>query len=146
MRFTIVVPQENITSKADTLIDTATSLNFVSRKFLHANGFYKYCKASPKIVIRVANEQRIVTNKIFCPSVFTIDGQEFSGLQFRVLPHSKSSDIILGLLALGDLDVTIHPNSNEFTVKNASVACHREPTRISCLLIDTTKMDEILIK
>ncbi len=39
MRFTAVVSQENLTSKADTLIDTASSLNFVSKRFLNANGF-----------------------------------------------------------------------------------------------------------
>jgi hypothetical protein len=146
MRFTAVMSQENLTSKADTLIDTAISLNFVSKKFLNANGFYKYYKAAPKIAVRVANEQRISTDKIFCRSVFTIDGHNFSGLEFRVLPHFKSSDIILGLPALRDLDVTIHPSSNEFTVKNATVVCHREPIRISCILVDTSKMDKILVK
>ena len=34
MRFLVVVSQENITSKAETWIDTADSLNFVSRKNL----------------------------------------------------------------------------------------------------------------
>ena len=87
MRFTDAVSQENKTSKADTLIDTAASLNFVSKKFLNANGFYKYCKSAPKIVVRVANEQRIATNKIFCRTVFTIDGEEFTGLLFGVLPY-----------------------------------------------------------
>ncbi len=104
--------QENITSKTGTLFDTATSLNFVSKGFLNANGFYKYCKAAPKIVVRFAIMQRIVANKILCPTVFTIDRQEFSGLKFRVLPHFKSSDIILESQALRDLDVTIHPSSN----------------------------------
>ncbi len=146
MRFTAVVSQENISSKADTLIDTAASLNFVSKRFLNANGFYNYCKAAPKIAVRVANEQRISTDKIFCPTVFTIDGHNFSGLEFRVLPHFKSADIILGLTSLRDLDVTIHPSSNEFTVKNVTVCCHREPLRISCVLVDTTKMEKILVK
>jgi ssRNA-specific RNase YbeY (16S rRNA maturation enzyme) len=44
------------------------------------------------------------------------------------------------------MDVTIHPSSNEFIVKNATVACHREPRRVSCLLVDKSKMDKILIK
>jgi hypothetical protein len=127
MRFTAVVSQENPTSKADTLIDTAASLNFVSKRFLNASGFYKYCKAAPKIAVRVANEQRISTDIILCSTVFTIDGHDFSGLEFRVLPQFKSLDIILGLPTLIDLDVTIHPSSNDFTVKNAPVACHREP-------------------
>jgi hypothetical protein len=54
--------------------------------------------------------------------------------------------MILGLPSIRDLDVTIHPSSNEFLVQNATVACHREPKRISCRLVDTTKMDKILIK
>jgi len=40
----------------------------------------------------------------------------------------------------------MRPSSNEFTMKNATVDCHREPRRISCLLVETTKMDKILIK
>ncbi len=80
MRFTALVSLENISSKADTLIDTAASLNFVSKRFLNANVFYKYYKAAPKIAVRVANEQRISTDKIFYPTVFTIDGYDFSGL------------------------------------------------------------------
>ncbi len=63
-----------------------------------------------------------------------------------MLPHFKSSDIILGLSALRDLDVTIHSSSNEFTVKNATVVCHREPRRIICILVETSKMDKILIR
>ena len=88
MRFTAVISQENVTSKADTLlIDTAASLNFVSKKFLNTNEFYKYCKAAPKIVVRVANEQRIVTSKIFCPSVFLIDEHEI----FMITIQSSAS-------------------------------------------------------
>ena len=87
MRLIVVATQENITSKAGTLIETAASLNFVSKKFLNANEFYKYCKASPIFFVRVATEQHIVTDKLFFQTVFIIDGQEFTGLQFRVLSH-----------------------------------------------------------
>ena len=66
--------------KADNLIDTASSLNFVSKEFVMANGFYKDCKTAPKLAIRVASEQRISTTKVFCPSVFSIDGHEFTDL------------------------------------------------------------------
>jgi hypothetical protein len=69
----------------------------------------------------VAKAQRISTDKIFCPIFFTIDGHEFAGLQFSVLPHFKIADIILGLSGLSELDVAIHPSSNEFTVRNATV-------------------------
>jgi hypothetical protein len=50
-RFIVVVSHENIASKVGTFIYTATNLNFVSKKFLDANGFYKYCKASPKLML-----------------------------------------------------------------------------------------------
>jgi hypothetical protein len=94
----------------------------------------------------VAKEKRISTNKIWCSTVFTIDGQEFTGLKFRVLPHFKNADIILGLLVLRELDLMIYPSSNEFNVRKATVTCHREPRRISCLLVDSGKMDIIRIK
>jgi len=98
MRFTPSVFLNGLSSKADTLIDTTTSLNFVNKEFVNmANGFYKYCKTAPKMTIRVACEQGISTTKVFCHFVFTIDEHDFTDLQFRVLPHFKSSDIILGL-------------------------------------------------
>ena len=46
-------------------------------------------KTAPKLAISVASEQRISTTKVFCPSIFTIDGHEFTDLQFRVLSHFK---------------------------------------------------------
>jgi hypothetical protein len=54
MQFTVVVSQENLTSKANTLVDTRTSLNFASKQFLNANSFYKYYKVAPKLVVRVS--------------------------------------------------------------------------------------------
>jgi len=86
-------------AKAYTIINTTASLNFVSKKYVMANGFYKDRKTTPKLAIRVASEQCISTTKVFCPSVLTIDGHEFTDLQFRVLPHFKSPDLILGLPA-----------------------------------------------
>jgi hypothetical protein len=65
MRFTADVSLNNLSAKADTLIDTAASLNFVSKEFLLTNGFYKSCKTAPKLAIRVASEQRISTTKVF---------------------------------------------------------------------------------
>ncbi len=64
MRFTNVASQENLTTKANTLIDTAAILNLLSKKFLNANGFYKYRKNTHKLVVRVANEHRISTDTI----------------------------------------------------------------------------------
>ncbi len=78
MRFTATVTYKELYSKANTLIDTATSLNFVSKEFVLANGFYKDCKTAPKLSIRVANEQQISATKVFCPTAFTIGGHEFT--------------------------------------------------------------------
>ena len=44
MRFTASMSCNRLSSKACTLIDTATSLHFVSKDFVVTNGFYKDCK------------------------------------------------------------------------------------------------------
>ena len=118
MRFTASVSQNGLSSYANTLIDTATSLNFVSKGCVVTNGFYKDCKTDvvPKLSIRVASEQRISATKVFCPTVFTIDVHEFTDLELRVLIHFKGSDIKLGLPALKKLEVAIHTNLNSFTM------------------------------
>ena len=118
----------------------------MSKKFLNANGFYKYCKSAPKLGVTSPNKQLISMDKILCPTVFTIDGNEFIGLQFRVLRHAKNTNIIMGLPTLRELDVTIHPSSNEFIVRNTTVTWNREPIRKSCLLVALSKMDKIHIK
>jgi hypothetical protein len=74
----------------------------------------------------VASEQRISTSQVFRPSVFTIDGHEFAGLQFRVLPHFKSLDIVFGLPNLKQLNVVIHPSFNIFTMEGFTINCNRE--------------------
>ena len=75
MRFNAIVSLNELWAKANTLIDTVTSLNFVSKEIAMANCFYKDCKTSSKLAIRVASEQRISTIKVVCLLVFTIDGQ-----------------------------------------------------------------------
>ena len=110
------------------------------------NGFYKDCKTVPKLFILVASEQRISTTKLFCPTMFTIDEHDFTDLQFRVLPHFEESDIILGLPALKKLEVAIHPNLNFLTMGDYILQCNRESCRISCLIVDTDKMNQIIVK
>ena len=91
------------------------------------DGFYKDSKTAPKLATRVASEQRISTKKkVFYPSIFTIDGHELTDLQFRVLLQFKSSDIILGLPALKQLNVVIHPSLNTFTSGDLTINCNRE--------------------
>jgi hypothetical protein len=84
--------------------------------------------------------------KVFCPSVFTIDGHEFTDLQFRVLPYFQSWDIILELPALKQLNVAIHPSLNTFTMGDVTINYDRESRRISCMIIDSDKMKKIIVK
>jgi hypothetical protein len=49
MRFTAYVSYNGLSSEANTLIDTAASLNFVSKEFVVTNGFYKDFKTVPKL-------------------------------------------------------------------------------------------------
>jgi hypothetical protein len=67
--------------------------------------FFKDDNTAPKLTIRVASEQRISKNKLFCSTIFYIDGHKFTNLHVRVLPHFKGSDIILELQALRKLNV-----------------------------------------
>ena len=84
--------------------------------------------------------------KLVCPAMFTIDGHDFTDLQFGVLPYFKGFDIILGLSALKKLEVAIHPNMNSFTMGDYTVQCDRESRRISCLMVDTDKMNQTIVK
>ena len=106
----------------------------------------KIVSMPPKLAIRVASEQRISTTKVFCPSVFTIDWHEFTDFQFRVLPRFKNSDIILGLPVLKQLNVAIHPSLNTFTMGDSTLNCNRGSHRISCMIVDSDKMDRIIVK
>jgi hypothetical protein len=126
MRFTASVSYNGLSSKAYTLIDTSASLDFISKDFVVTNGFYKDCKTVPKLFIRVASEHRISTTKLFCPTMYTIDGHDFTDLKFRVLLHFKGSDIILRLPALKKLGVAIHPNLIFFTMGDYTLQCNRE--------------------
>jgi hypothetical protein len=54
MRFIASASYNGLSSEADTLIDTAASLNFVIKDFVVTNGFYKDCKTVPKLYVRVA--------------------------------------------------------------------------------------------
>jgi len=117
-----------------------------------ANGFNKDYNIAHKLAIRVAirasytSDQRTSTIKVLCLSAFTIDGHEFTNLQFRVLPHFKSSDIILGLPALKRLGVVVHPSLNTFTMGKFKIICNRESRRISGMIVDFDKIDKIIVK
>ena len=84
--------------------------------------------------------------KVVCPSVFIIDGRKFVDLQFRVFSHFKKSDIILGFLALKQLGDVIHPSVNTFSMGNFTINYNRESRRISCMIVDFDKSDQIIVE
>ena len=94
------------------LIDSATSLNFVSQDFLTRNNLLGKYIRGPKIVVRIANEQRISTNKTFSPISVSIGQKKFTGLNFTVLPHLKCVNFICGLPAMKELNMSIQPANN----------------------------------
>ena len=55
MHFSVSLSLNGLSAKVYTLIDTIISLNFVSKDFFMANGFYKDCETAPKLAIRVAS-------------------------------------------------------------------------------------------
>jgi hypothetical protein len=52
----------------------------------------------------------------------------------------------LGLPALKQLNMVIHPSLNTFTMGDFTINCNRETRRISCKIVDSDKMDQIIVK
>jgi len=52
----------------------------------------------------------------------------------------------LALPALNKLRVVIHPSPNIFNMGNFTINCNRESRRISCMIVNSDKMDHIIVK
>ncbi len=55
---------------------------------------------APKLVVKVANDQRISTHKIVRPPIFTIDGDELLGLKFKSFTSLEKSRYYIGITSL----------------------------------------------
>ena len=128
------------------LIDSAATLNFVSKEFVDAHGLQKNCKQVPKMTVRVANSQRISTTKIITPEKLIINNKNYSNIQFRVLPHLKCADVILGLPALKDMDMTINVKKKTVNLGGVEVPCTQEDRRVTCFLLDGDKLAKLVAK
>jgi hypothetical protein len=109
MKLPISIEQESSQFHTNVLIDSAATLNFVSKEFLTRNNLLGKCIRGPKIDVRIANEQRISTNKRFSPIHVSIGQQKFPGLNFTVLPHLKCVDFLFRLPAMKALNMSIQP-------------------------------------
>jgi hypothetical protein len=107
MKIPISIEHDYMQYHTSVLIDSTTTLNFASQNFLTRNDLLGECIRGPKIVIRIANEQRILTNKTFSPTNVSLGQKKITCLNFKVLPHLKGADFIFGLLAMNGLNMSI---------------------------------------
>ncbi len=84
MKLPISIEQDILQFHTSALIDSTTTWNFVSEDLLTRNNFLGKCVPGSKIVVRIANEQRISTNKTFSPINASISQKKFVGLSFAV--------------------------------------------------------------
>jgi len=68
MKITVSIEQDPMQYHTSVLIDSTTTLNFASRDFLTRNNPVGTCIRGPKIVVRIANEQRMSTSETFLPA------------------------------------------------------------------------------
>jgi hypothetical protein len=104
------------------------------------------CIRGPKIVVRIANEQKTSTTKTFSPSDVSLGQNKFIGLSFIVLPRLKCVDFIFGLPAMKELNMSIQPSKDMVLVGDLPFVCESQPRRVLCLLVDSSKMHKILAK
>jgi hypothetical protein len=112
MKLPISIEQDSMQFHTSVLIDSATTLNFVSREFLTRNHLFGGCIRGPKIVVRIANEQRISTTKKFSPTIVSLDQKKFPGRIFTVLPLLKCVDFFFGLPAMKELNMSIQSSKD----------------------------------
>jgi hypothetical protein len=147
IKLPIYIEQDSLQLHASVLIDSEATLNFVSQDFLTRNILLGIYIRGPKIVVRIANEQRISTSKTFSSTHVSIGKKEFSGLIFTVLPHLKCVDFIFGLPAMKELNMSIQPLKYLVLIGDMPFPCESQPRRVSCLLVDSSKiMQKILAK
>ena len=97
MKLPISIEQDSMQYHTSVLIDSTTTLNFASQDFLTLNNLLGKCIRGPKLVVRIATQQRISTTKTFSPNNVSLGQKKFTGLSFTVLPHLKCVDFIFGL-------------------------------------------------
>jgi hypothetical protein len=125
-------------------IDSATILNLVSHDFLTRNNILDKCIRGPKIAGRIANEQKISTSKTFSPTDVSLGQKKTTGISFTVLPHLKCLDFIFVLSVMKELNMSIQPSNDMVLIGDAPLSCESQPRWVSCLLVDSSKMQKTL--
>jgi hypothetical protein len=99
-----------------------------------------------KNIVRIANEKIISTNKTFIPTGLFVGQKYFTCCNFTVLPQLKCIDFIFGLPAMKDLNMYIQPSHNLDVICDQPFSRESQPRWISCLLVNSSKMQQILEK
>ena len=87
------------------------------------------------------------TNRGFPLIIHVSIGQKkIPSLNFTVLPHLKCVDFIFDLLAMKALNMSIRPSNTSLLIGDMPFACDSQPRRVSCLLVDSSKMQKMLAK
>jgi hypothetical protein len=146
MKLPIYIEQDSIQYHTNVLIDSTTTLDFVSQDFLTRNNILRRYIRGPKIVVRIANEQLIATPKTFSPTNILLGQKKFPCFNFIMLPHLKCVDFIFGLPALKELNMSFQPSKCMVLIDDKPFLCESQPFRVSCLLVDSAKMHKILAK
>jgi hypothetical protein len=140
------IEQDSLQFHTSLLIDSATTLNFVSEDFLTRNNVLGNFIRGSKNVIRIANRQRISTCKTFLPTNVSMGQKKLTGLKLTVLPHLKRVNFIFSLPTMKELNISIQPSNNLVLIGDIPFSCESHPRRVSCLLVDSYKMQKILAK
>ena len=131
-------------TEMDALLDTAATMSFVSENFVKTHSLTS--RRAEKLVVRVANGSRINSTRVVHPDAVRICQKLYDNLSFRVLPHLKAADLVLGLPTLKQLGIMIHPAECSVTIKEEKIPCHLEERRVECSLITPAKLNSILAK
>ena len=97
VKLPISIEHDSMQYHTTMLINSATTLNSVSRDFLTRNNLLGKCIRGLKIDVRIANEQRISTTKKFTPSTVSLGHKNVNALSLTISPHLKCLDFIFGL-------------------------------------------------
>jgi hypothetical protein len=146
MKLPISIERDSMQYHTSVLVDSATTLNYASQDLLTRNNILGKCTRGPKIVARIANEQRISTTKTLSPINILLGQKKITYLSFIVLPHLKRVDFIFGLPAMKEMNMSIQPSKDMVLIGGISFICVSQPRRVSCFLVDSSKMHKILAK
>ena len=143
--FTLMrLPVEMDGAQTDALLDLGATLNFCSEEFALRHNLA--LQKAPKLPVRVANGARICTRRMVVPTAFTLGGHTYTDLQFRVLPHLKAADVILGLPAMKALDIVVRPSDNTVTANGKPVDCSPQPRTVECHVIEPDRLAKLARK